>query len=383
VGGIPEGRNEIGGNDKEIDLPIFFLLSKPFIKGGSMKAISIIILAALLLLPNLDVNAGSVPQIVLEEFMIPAADPGINLYVRNKHPEGMTNFQADKIVLFMHGSTYPSEAGFDMKLNGMSWMDFIAMHGFDVYMVDVRGYGKSTRPPEMDRPAAENEPIVLTATAVKDFSAAVNFILKRRDVSKINILGWSFGTTVVGWYTAQNNDKVNKLVLYAPKWLRKTASLMDAGSKLGAYRIVSREATKARWLTGVPENKKADLIPQGWFEAWADVAFASDPVGSKQVPQVLRAPNGTLQDDRDFWSVGKPMYDPADIRVPTFLVHAEWDADLPSYMLYAYFAKLTNAPYKRYVEIGEGTHTIIMEKNRIQLFQAVQQFLDERFSPNQ
>ena len=67
------------------------------------------------------------------------------------------------------------------------------------------------------------------------------------------------------------------------------------------------------------------------------------------------------------------------IRVPTFLAHAEWDQDLPSYMLYAYFAKLTNVPYKRYVQIGEGTHTVIMEKNRMQLFHAVQGFLDERF----
>ncbi len=52
-------------------------------------------------------------------------------------------------------------------------------------------------------------------------------------------------------------------------------------------------------------------------------------------------------------------------------------------MLHAYFAKLTNAPYKRYVEIGEGTHHVMMEKNRMQLFQAVQQFLDERLEPNQ
>ena len=74
--------------------------------------------------------------------------------------------------------------------------------------------------------------------------------------------------------------------------------------------------------------------------------------------------------------------DPAQIRVPTFLAHAEWDADLPSYMLHAYFAKLANAPYKRYVEIGEGTHTVIMEKNRMQLFQAVQQFLDEKLEPS-
>jgi alpha-beta hydrolase superfamily lysophospholipase len=97
-------------------------------------------------------------------------------------------------------------------------------------------------------------------------------------------------------------------------------------------------------------------------------------------PPVLRAPNGVVQDTREYWGAGKPLYDPAGIRAPTFLAHAEWDADLPSYMLDACFARLTNAPYKRYkryVQIGEGTHTIIMEKNRMQLFQAVQQFLDE------
>ena len=160
-------------------------------------------------------------------------------------------------------------------------------------------------------------------------------------------------------------------------------SLTDSGGKLGAYRTVSRDAAKGRWLTGVPEDKKADLIPPGWFEAWADATFATDPVGAKQTPPVLRAPNGVVQDGREFWGAGKALYDPAAIRVPTFLAHAEWDADLPSYMLHAYFAKLTNAPYKRYVEIGEGTHTIIMEKNRMQLFQAVQQFLDEKLKPNQ
>ena len=52
---------------------------------------------------------------------------------------------------------------------------------------------------------------------------------------------------------------------------------------------------------------------------------------------------------------------------------------MPSYLLYAYFDKFTGAPSKRYVQIGEGTHTVIMDKNRMQLFTAVQQFLDEKF----
>ena len=348
-----------------------------------MKAIFRIFSAALLLFISIDVNAADAPKLVMEEFMVPAVDPGISLYVLNKHPQGMNDFSGEKILLYVHGATYPSETAFDLKLNGMSWMDYIARHGYDVYLVDLRGYGRSTRPPEMDQPPDQNAPIVRTTTAIKDVGAAVDFILKRRGVSKINLIGWSWGTSIMGWYTAQNNDKVNKLVLYAPQWIRTTASLVQAGPKIAAYRTVSRNAAKGRWLTGVPEDKKDSLIPPGWFDAWADATFATDPVGSKQTPPMLRAPNGVVQDGLEYWSAGKPLYDPAGIRVPTFLAHAEWDADLPSYMLYAYFAKLTNAPYKRYVQIGEGTHTVIMEKNRMQLFQAVQQFLDERLEPNQ
>jgi pimeloyl-ACP methyl ester carboxylesterase len=56
-----------------------------------------------------------------------------------------------------------------------------------------------------------------TETAVKDVGAAVDFILKCRGVSKINLLGWSWGTSIMGWYTVQNNDKVIRLVLYAPQ----------------------------------------------------------------------------------------------------------------------------------------------------------------------
>jgi len=319
-------------------------------------------------------------KIVMEEFMVQSDTPGIKLYVRNKHPQGVKKFPAEKIVLYVHGATYPSETAFDLRLNGLSWMDYIAKHGYDVYLVDLRGYGRSTRPPEMDKPAAENEPLVRTPVAVNDVGSAVDFILKRRNVQKINLLGWSWGTTIMGWYTAQNNAKVNRLVLYAPQWIRNSgASLTDQGGKVPAYRTVSREAAKARWLTGVPEDKKATLIPAGWFEAWADATFATDPAGAGKT---LRAPNGVVADGREFWSSGKAMYDPGEIRVPVFLAHAEWDADLPSYMLHAYFEKLVNAPYKRYVQIGEGTHTVIMEKNRMQLFQAVQQFLDESNTPN-
>ena len=51
-----------------------------------------------------------------ESYMIPSADPDIELYIRNKHPAGVTTFSADKTLLFVHGATYPAETSFDLPL---------------------------------------------------------------------------------------------------------------------------------------------------------------------------------------------------------------------------------------------------------------------------
>lgn len=135
----------------------------------------------------------------------------------------------------------------------------------------------------------------------------------------------------------------------------------------------SRQEALVRWR---PEGKKATLIPVGWFDEWAGATWATDPQGAKQNPPVIRAPDGVIADGIDFWSAGKAYYDPAKITVPTLLVGAEWDRDAPPYMGQTLFPLLINSRDKRYVELSEGTHTIMMEKNRLKLFEAVQSFLD-------
>ncbi|MES1155063.1 MAG: alpha/beta fold hydrolase [Pseudorhodoplanes sp.] len=319
------------------------------------------------------------PKIVMEEAMVPTAQPGISVYVRNKHRADMTSFRPDRTLLFVHGSTYPAETAFDLPLGGKSWMDYIAEQGYDVYLVDLPGYGKSTRPKEMEEPADKHTALTRGEVAVPAIGSAVDYILKRRNLAKLDLLGWSWGTTLMATYTTQHPDKVEKLVLYAPQWIRTTPSLVQAGSgPIGAYRTVAKETAKQRWYNGVPENKKADLIPAGWFEQWADATWATDPESGKHNPALLRAPNGTVQDTHDYWSAGKAYYDPAKITVPTLLIQAEWDRDTPPYMAQTLFPLLVNAPTKRYVWLAEGTHTIIMEKNRMKLFEAVQAFLNEQ-----
>ena len=316
------------------------------------------------------------PRLVMEEMMVPS-EAGIEIYVRNKRPADMTTFRPERTLLFVHGATYPAHAAFDLKLDGLSWMEYVAARGYDVYLLDLRGYGKSTRPKEMDEKPEANAPLVRGTTAVKDIGAVVDFILKRRGISRLNLMGWSWGTTLMATYTTQNAGKVERLVLYAPAWIRTTPSLSRPLGALGAYRTVTRELAKTRWFTGVPEDKKAALIPAGWFDAWADATFASDPVGAKMTPPAIRAPNGVQQDGDEFFAAGKPYYDPAKVTVPTLLVHAEWDRDTPAYMAQTLFPLLVNASGKRYVQLPEGTHHVMLEKNRLMLFEAVQAFLDE------
>ena len=340
------------------------------------RYLSLAVVASLLLCTAPAFAQGT--KLVTESYHVPARDPGIQLYVRNKRPEGLTRFTSDNVLLFVHGATYPAESSFDLALDGVSWMDWIAQRGWDVYLLDVRGYGASTRPAEMDRPAKDSGPIVNGETAIRDVGAVVDHILARRGLRKINLLGWSWGTVLMAGYTAQNADKVERLVLYAPVWIRTTPSLVAVDGPLPAYRTVTKEAAEKRKRVGVPPGKDKELMSSEWFDAWWNASQATDPVGAAQTPPVIRAPNGVVEDGRKYWSAGVPYYDAARLTVPTLLAVAEWDADTPPYMAQTLFGKLTNAPRKRLVMIGEGTHSVMMEKNRMQLFAEVQLFLDER-----
>ena len=342
----------------------------------SVRFLSLVAAAAWLLLAG--AALAQTPKLVTETLMVPARDAGVQLHVRNKRPEGVANFASDRIALFVHGATYNAESGFDVPLGGISWMDYVAQRGWDVYAMDVRGYGRSTRPPEMSQPPTENPPIVNTDVAVRDVAAVVDYILARRGVSKINLVGWSWGTAIMGAYTAQNNARVERLVLYAPLWVLKDPPPIGGQGPLGAYRTVTKEGTRQRIARGLPAGKAKELVPDEAFDVWWAAAVGTDPVGAAQNPPVVRAPNGIIEDLRNYWMSGKPHYDPSRITVPTLVILAEWDADTPPYMAQSVFAGLKNTPVRRLVTIGEGTHAVALEKNRFQLFREVQLFLEER-----
>ncbi|NBP39472.1 MAG: alpha/beta hydrolase [Betaproteobacteria bacterium] len=315
-----------------------------------------------------------VTSVISEDFMISTEDPAIKLFVRNKRHYQLSLFSQSNVVLFVHGATYPSETGFDLRLDGISWMDVLALQGFDVYFLDLRGYGKSTRPASMDLPANLNPPIVNTDIAALDYAAAAKWVRERRNIDKLNVIGHSWGTVITSLYATREPQHVHKLVLYAPVWNRQTPSLTDSGGALGAYRVVTIEQARKRKETGLRPGVKPQ--PDAWFEKWAQETFTSDPVGSSANPKFVRAPNGVIEDSRKYWGAGKPMIDPSDIKVPTLLVLGEWDADTPPYMAQNLFPLLTNAHPKKLSVLSRGTHGMMNEIERFHLFTEVFHFLN-------
>jgi pimeloyl-ACP methyl ester carboxylesterase len=349
-----------------------------------------VLLAAPLIASPLLLTAGPASAqpagVVLEEFLVPSG-PGIQLYLRNKRPEGAAPARADRVVLCVHDGTFPASTTFDLPAGGVSWMDYMAGRGFDVWSLDLRNYGRSTREAAMGQPPG-GQPLTTRENALADIAAAAAFVRERRGVPKLVHLGWGWGATLMARFATENAALVDRLVLYAPEWPVPAANAAGGTAAAGtpapaasaspapglpSYRSLTRAEVRARWVEGVPDNRRGALFPAGWYEHWADTTFAADPEGARQVPSVLRVPNGALADQQS----GRPPFDAARVTLPVLITLAEWDREAPPAQALALFQALITAPAKRMALLGEGTHGIMLERNRGALFQAVQVFLEE------
>lgn len=319
-------------------------------------------------------------NIFSESFLIPSDTSGIELNIIRKCLDENRAYDESETLLMVHGATYSSGSLYDTPVAGSSFMDHLARAGFDVYAVDVRGYGGSTRSEEITQPAQAALPLGRTETAVRDFTCAADFVLRRRQLKQLNVFGMSWGGTIAAAYTVQNNEKVRHLGLLAPQWLSNKPVPIDTGAELGAWRIVNMNAAKQHWLSGAPADKRDSLIPAGAFEAWVENTLQTEPDAELRANTSFKSGNGPIQDIREYWTANKPYYDPAEITVPVMLIHGEWDIDVPIDLAHDWFLRATGSPEKRWLEIGEATHMLILEKNRLSAIHALIDFISTTHS---
>src|SRR5699024_5491145 len=158
-------------------------------------------------------------DLVHESFQIPGREDDIKLQLIHRYHKDTKVFSGEKTIMLMHGATFASASLFDVPLEGGSFMDILARAGFDVWAVDARGYGGSTKPLALSEPANANPPQTPAVVAEKDLADAIEYICQRQGITQTHLIGMSWGGSVAGLYASRHPQRIHKLVLIAPLWL--------------------------------------------------------------------------------------------------------------------------------------------------------------------
>ena len=216
----------------------------------------------------------------------------------------------DRVVLFVHGAGTPAEVAFDVPHGDFSWMAHLAGAGYDVFSVDMTGYGRSTRPPSMNDPCnlpadaqrtlgigiarapctpSHPGPATTIASDWADIDATVDYLRELRGVERVHLIGWSLGGPRAGGYSARYPDKVGKLVLLAPAYLRTSPT--DRPTEPDTRPAMGSQS-RADFMNGwnAPQNCPGQRDAAVGATIFSEM-LASDRVGATWGPGIRRAPN--------------------------------------------------------------------------------------------
>ena len=290
--------------------------------------------------------------------------------------------RATRVVVFVHGAGTPAEVAFDVPYSDYSWMAYLANAGFDVFSMDMTGYGRSTRPGGMNEvcnlPAEQQtalgreackaslgEQLTTIASDWNDLDAVVDYVRTLRGVERVNLIGWSLGGPRTGGYTAQHADKVEKVVVLAPAYNRMLTAQppMPNPAKGPAFNAQSHLDFVAGWNRQVGcENQ----YEQAASDAVWGAMLASDPVGATWGQGVRRAPNTTV------WGFGKSTVE--KIKVPVLMVTGIHDKQVAPERVHELYEDL-GSEQKVLVDLGCSSHNAMWERNHLLLFRASLEWL--------
>jgi pimeloyl-ACP methyl ester carboxylesterase len=293
----------------------------------------------------------------------------------------------DRVVVFVHGAGTPAEVAFDAP--GASWMAFLASAGYDVFSMDMTGYGRSSRPPAMNDPCnlpeAQQTDFVPTlipttcapswgfaATTIEsdwhDLDAVVEYVRELRDVERVHLVAWSLGGPRAGGYAARHADEVASLILLSPAYGRTRsatppASLPAPGSTMSKQSEADFVALWDRQL-GCPGQVEREVRASVWR-----AMLESDPVGATWGTGVRRAPSVTT------W--GWNREEVARQRTPMLLFAPETDGQVSPERV-AELHQDVGSTNKVLAYVACASHNAMWESNRQLLFDASLEWLRER-----
>jgi len=326
-------------------------------------------------------------HVLRHDFYVPG-EPGIRLFVREVIATGNRHRAP---ILLIHGARVPGIASFDLDVPGGSLAADLAQRGFAVYIMDVRGYGASTRPREMESSASQHAPLVRSNQAAHDIGSVVDWINRRRN-ARVALLGWATGGQWAGYYASYNPGKIGALVLLNSLYGgSSTHRSIGPGSDLedpshpghfnftacGGYRVSDERSLLAPWDRNIPVPDKNSWRDPKVAQTYVEAALASDATSGTRTPPSFRSPCGALEDSF-YLASGRQLWDASFITAPTLILASELDFWSRPEDRQTLAAHLVHAPRVKTVVFPQATHFVHLDRpehGRQQLLDEVSTFL--------
>ncbi|MHB1265203.1 MAG: alpha/beta hydrolase [Gemmatimonadaceae bacterium] len=311
-------------------------------------------------------------QVVRTDHVVPS-DPGVSIFVREVRVQASETRQPP--ILLLHGARVPGVASFDLPVPGGSLAADLAQAGHLVYIMDARGYGRSTRPAEMSGPARDHSPLVRSPEVVRDVAAVVEWI-RGRGAQRVALLGWATGGHWLGYYATMYPEHVSHLILYNTLYgatkghptLGPRSDLEDPHSPglfnaaaFGAYRFNTAESLFPAWDRSIPLEDKTAWRDPAIASAYAAAALASDATAEQRTPPSFRAPSGALEDSY-YLASGRQLWDASLVRAPTLILSSARDFWARPEDRTSLQEHLVHAPRVRIVNLPNATHFVHLDR---------------------
>ena len=245
-----------------------------------------------------------------------------------------------KVILLVHGATWSSRCTFD-PVEGNSLMDTLAEQGYDVWALDLHGYGHSGK---SSRDWTES------ASAAEDIDAAADYIRALRWIERVHVLGYQWGAQPAGLFAIKHPKKVHKLVLFGMRY----AVVEKKAQPDSQYRINGNGNAMLK-----PEDGDLDV---DFVRRRAQVCLQNDP----------KSPNGAILD-----LTQQSPVDPAQVKNATMLIMGANDAEPATMQDRMEFFRLLAAPTKELSVLGGLGKYANFEKRRDRFEAALIGFLDQ------
>jgi pimeloyl-ACP methyl ester carboxylesterase len=298
---------------------------------------------------------------------------GLSLFLRHLPPTGPSAGR-ERVVLYVHGGTFPSALSIAHRFDGRSWRDELCAAGFHVWALDFHGFGQLSDPyPEFGQPAEANPPLGRAADASRQLEAAVRFISAHHGVERISLIAHSWGTIVAGLFAGRVPDRVERMVFFGPIARRAPAA---ERIRLPGWRLITPQDQWDRFTETVPAGE-APVLLRRHFDEWAERYLDTDAASRTRAPAAVKVPSGAFQDIYDAFA-GTLAYDPALVRAPVAIIRGAWDGLCTDEDAQWLFDSLTASPIRRDIKISRGTHLLHLETGRYALYREAEAFLAMR-----